>query len=79
MKYTTLYLKYTMVVLLLLIVVVTLLLGVLCLCLGVFGSAQECNPVYLVFIPAGLFFGFIGVVAFDTFKYLIKKWELDKV
>ena len=79
MKYTTLYLKYAAVVLLLLIAVVTLLLGVLCLGLGVLGPAQECNPIYLVFIPAGLFFGFIGFAAFDTFKYLIKKWELDKV
>ena len=79
MKYTTLYLKYTTVVLLLLIAVVTLLLGVLCLGLGVFGPAKECNPVYLVFIPAGLFFGFTGFVAFDAFKYLINKWELDKV
>lgn len=79
MKYTMLYLKYLVVVILLLVAVVSLALGVLCLGLGIFGPAQECNPVYLVFIPAGLFFGFVGFVAFDCFKYLINKWELDKV
>jgi hypothetical protein len=79
MKYTTLYLKYTAVVLLLLIAIVSLVLGVLCLGLGIFGPAQELNPGFLVFIPVGLFCGFMGFVAIDTFRHLMDKWELDKV
>lgn len=79
MKYTMLYLKYLVVVVLLLITAAGLVLGVLCACLGLFGAAQKCNPVLLVFVPVGAFSGFMGFVAFDCFKLLIKKWELDKV
>jgi hypothetical protein len=79
MKYTTLYLKYLVVVILLLITVITLALGVLCLCLGIFGTAQECNPSFLVFIPVGLFCGFVGFTALDAFKYLMDKWRLQDV
>ena len=79
MKYTMLYLKYTAVVILALVVVIGLVLGGLCVALGLLGTATEYNLGYLVFIPAGLFFGFVGFVALDCFKYLINKWELDKV
>ena len=79
MKFTMLYLKYLVIVILLLSAVVGWLLGVLCAALGVLGAAQECNPGFLVFIPVGLFCGFVGFVAFDCFKSLIERWELDKV
>lgn len=79
MKYTTLYLKYLVVVILLLITVVTLALGALCLGLGIFGTALECNPGFLVFIPVGLFCGCGGFIALDAFKYLMDKWRLQDV
>lgn len=79
MKYTKLYLKYLVVVILLLITVVSLVLGVLCLGLGVFGPAQELNLGFLIFIPVGLFCGFMGFVALDTFKHLMDKWGLKDV
>lgn len=79
MKYTKLYLKYLVVVILLIITVVFLAFGVLCLGLGIFGPAQELNPGFLVFIPVGLFCGFTGFVALDTFKYLMDKWGLKDV
>jgi len=76
MKYTMLYLKYLVVVILLLTTVVSLVLGVLCLGLGIFGPAQELNTSFLIFIPVGLFCGFMGFVALDTFKHLMNKWGL---
>ena len=76
-KYTSLFLKYTVIVLLLIITVMMLTLGILCAGLGIFGTAQECNLSYLVFLPVGLFSGFAGFVAFDTFKLLIDKWQLS--
>lgn len=79
MKYTMLYLKYLVVVILLLITVASLILGVLCAGLGIFGTAQECNPGYLVFIPVGVFCGFMGFVALDAFKYIMDKWGLKDV
>ena len=79
MKYTTLYLKYLLVVVLLIITVVMLMLGVLCLGLGIFGTAQEGNTVYLVFLPIGLVSGFLGFVALDCFKYFMDKWRLKDV
>ena len=79
MKFTMLYLKYLVIVILLLIAVAGWLLGALCTGLGVFGAAVECNPGLLVFVPVGAFCGFMGFVAFDCFKSLIEKWELDKV
>lgn len=79
MTYTALYLKYVVVVLLLIVVVICFICGILCTGLGIFGTAQECNPCYLVFIPVGVFLGFIGFVALDCFKYLMDKWELSKV
>jgi hypothetical protein len=79
MKYTMLYLKYIVVVVLLIITVVMLILGVLCVGLGIFGTAQECNPGFLVFLPVGLFCGFSGFVALDCFKCLMDKWELKDI
>lgn len=79
MTYTSLYLKYVVVVLLLIVAVICFACGILCAGLGILGPAQECNPSYLIFIPVGVFLGFIGFVAFDCFKYLIGKWELGKV
>lgn len=79
MKYTKLYLKYLVVVILLLITVVSLALGVLCVGLGIFGPAQELNLGFLIFIPVGLFCGFMGFVALDTFKHLMDKWGLKDV
>ena len=79
MKYTMLYLKYLVIVILLLITVVSMMLGVLCVALGVFGAAQELDAGLLVLLPVGAFCGFMGFVAFDCFKSLIDKWELDKV
>ena len=72
-KYTLLFLKYTVIVILLIIAVIVLALGVLCVGLGIFGPAQELNPGYLIFIPVGLFCGFMGCMAFDMFKLLIDK------
>lgn len=79
MKYTMLYLKYLVVVILLLVTVVSLALGVLCLGLGIFGPAQELNMGFLIFIPVGLFCGFMGFVVLDTFKHLMDKWGLKDV
>ena len=76
-KYTSLFLKYTVIVMLLVIVIFMLTLGILCVCLGIFGTAQERNLGYLVFLPVGLFSGFAGFVAFDMFKLLIDKWRLS--
>ena len=76
-KYTSLFLKYTVIVILLIIAVIMLVLGVLCTGLGIFGPAQECNPGFLVFIPVGVFCGFMGFVAFDMFKLLMNKWQLS--
>ena len=79
MKYTMLYLKYLVIVILLLIVVAMLSVGILCLGLGIFGTAQECNPSFLVFLPVGLFCGFAGFVALDCFKLLMDRWKLKDV
>lgn len=79
MKFTKLYLKYLVVVILLLIAVVGWLLGVLCAGMGVLGAAQELDAGLLILLPVGVFCGFMGFVAFDCFKSLIDKWELDKV
>ena len=79
MKYTMLYLKYLVVVLLLLLAVIGFVLGLLCAGLGIFGTAQECNISLLVFIPVGVFCGFLGFVALDAFKYLTDKWGLKDV
>lgn len=75
-KYTLLFLKYTVIVILLIITVFELTLGILCIGLGTFGTVQECNLGYLVFLPVGLFLGFTGFVTFDMFKLLIDKWQL---
>lgn len=75
MKYTRLYLKYLVVVLLILLVIFSLTLGVTCIGLGIFCTIQECNPGFLVFIPVGVFCGFMGFVALDAFKYLMDKWR----
>ena len=79
MKLTMLYLKYLVIVILLLIAVAGWSLGVLCGALGVFGAAQELDAGLLVFLPVGVFCGFMGFAAFDCFKLLIDKWELGKV
>lgn len=79
MKYTMLYIKYLVVVILLIIAVAGFVLGVLCAGLGIFGTAQECNPGFLVFIPVGVFCGFMGFVALDAFKYLMDKWGLKDI
>jgi hypothetical protein len=76
-KYTSLFLKYTVIVILLIIAVIMFILGILCVSLGTFGAAQECNLSYLIFLPAGLFFGFTGFAAFDMFKSLMNKWQLS--
>ena len=76
-KYTTLFLKYTVIVTLLITTVSLLILGVLYTGLGIFGTAQQCNLDYLVFLPVGLFSGFAGFVAFDMFKLLMDKWRLS--
>jgi hypothetical protein len=59
--------------------VTTILLGVFFTALGIFGTAQERNPGYLVFIPVGLFSGLIGCIALDCFNYLMNKWGLKDV
>ena len=76
-KYTSLFLKYTVIVILLITAVFLLTLGALCVGLGILGPAQQCDFVYLVFLPVGLFSGFAGFVAFDMFKLLIDKWQLS--
>ena len=78
MKYTMLYLKYLVIVVLCIIMVIGFILGILCACLGIFGTAQECNLGYLVLLPAGIFFGFMGFVALDCLKHLVDVWELSK-
>lgn len=77
MKYTKLYLKYIVVILLLLIAVVGLLCGVIGLSLGTVVAIVERDAYCMIFIPIGLFSGFIGFVSLDIFKYLLKEWELD--
>lgn len=75
-KYTLLFLKYTVIFILFLIAMFALILGALCAGLGIFGPAQEGNPDFFVFIPVGVFCGFIGFVALDMFKLLMDKWQL---
>lgn len=77
MKYTKLYLKYIVVILLLLIAVVGLFCGAIGLGLGTVVAIVERNAYYIIFIPIGLFSGFMGFVSLDTYKYLSKKLELD--
>ena len=78
MSYTLLYLKYVVVVILAIIMVISLVCGALLVGVGIFASAQEMNAAYLILIPVGLFFGFMGFVAMDCLKYSIDKWGLSK-
>lgn len=73
-KCTLLFLKYTVIVILLIITLIMLALGIFGVGMGIFGTIEECNPIYLVFLPVGWYCGFTGFVAFDMFKLLIGKW-----
>ena len=78
MKTTLNYLRALLAVILALIITFTGAIGVVCICLGIFGTAQEQNPTYLVCIPAGIFSGFICVVAIDCLNYFSDKWGWSK-
>ena len=78
MKYTSLYLKYLVITIVALAAVVAFITGVFCLIIGLLGATLERNPGFLVFIPAGLFCGFIGFVALDCITYLMDRWKITK-
>ena len=75
MNTTLNYLKALLLVILALVTTCAGAFGVICVGLGIFGTAQEQNPAYLLCIPAGIFFGFICVVAIDCLKYFLDKWD----
>lgn len=78
MTNTLKYLKYVVIVFLTLLMILSLLCGAILVAVGILGPAQEMNATYLIFIPAGLFFGLIGFVSMDCLKYLLDKWGLSK-
>lgn len=78
MKTTLNYLKTLLLVILAIIITFTGAIGVFCVLLGIFGTAQEQNLAYLICIPAGIFSGFICVVAIDCLKHFSDKWGWSK-
>lgn len=78
MKTTLNYLRTLLAVILAIIITFSGAAGVVCVGLGIFGTAQEQNLTYLVCIPAGVFFGFMCVVAIDCLKYFSDKWGWSK-
>lgn len=74
MTYTKLYLKYIVIILLLLIAIVGLLCGAIGLSLGTVVAIAEHDAYYMIFIPIGLFSGFIGFVSLDVFN-LLTRWN----
>ena len=73
MKNTLTYLKYLVIVPLAILMVLGLLCGAIFVGVGVFAPAQEMDAAYLLFIPAGLFFGLVGFVSMDCLKCLVDK------
>lgn len=75
MKNTVLYLKCIVFILLFLIMLLSLCFGTIVSVAGLLDCFLYESAPSLLLIPVGLFFGFIGFVAKDTFEYLSDKWR----